>query len=115
MEVTKGQIISGVSRYVRREMLNKITDKPFKMTISAAINLLELRPDIADKILDSPLFMAQDGIYDLDTIEAVLTRTMDEYGDLPIKIPGIPFVSPAEKEFRFNADDVRKLRGYIVE
>lgn len=115
MEVTKGQIISGISRYVRKEMLNKITDKPFKMAISAGINLLELRPDIADKVLDSSLLMGQDGIYDLDIIEAVLTRTMDEYGDLPVKIPGIPFISPAEKEFRFSAEDIRKLRGYINE
>lgn len=115
MEVSKGQIISGVSRYVRREMLNKITDKPFKMAISAGINLLELRPDIADKVLDNPLFMAQDGMYDLDMIEAVIVRTMEEYGDLPIKVPGIPFISPAEKEFRFSAEDIRKLRGYINE
>ena len=96
-------------------MLNKITDKPFKMAVAAAINLMELRPEVLDKLLENPLFKSPDGMYDIDTIEMVLTRAMDDYGDLPIKIPGIPFVSPAEKEFRFNADDIRKLRRYIDE
>ena len=114
MEVSKAQLTSGISRYVRNEMLPKINDRGFKMAISAAVNLIELRPEVADKVLENPIFMAKNGMYDLDTIEMVLTRTLEEYGDLPIVIPGIPFVSPDKKELRFSAEDIRRMKGYIM-
>lgn len=114
MEVSKGQIISGVIRFARGEVLNKITDKPFKMALAAGLNYLELRPDIADKLLENPVFMGDGGMYDIDLIESVIVRTMDEYGDLPLQIPGIPLLSPATKELRFTAEDIKKLKGYIV-
>lgn len=114
MEVSKGQLVSGVTRFGRNEVLNKITDKPFKMTLAAAINLLEIKPDVADKLLENRIIKNDSGMYDMDLIEAVITRTMDEYGDLPIMIPGIPLLSPTPKELRFTAEDVRKLKGYIL-
>lgn len=114
MEVSKGQLVSGLTRFGRNEVLNKITDKPFKMALAAGINLLELRPDVADKLLENPLFKASSGMYDLDLMEAVISKTMDEYGDLPVMIPGIPLLSPTPKELRFTAEDVHKLKGYIL-
>ena len=112
MEVSRGQLVSGATRFAKNEIINKVTDKNFKMVMSMLINLLEVKPELADEFLEP--MADKDGMYDIDLLESVLCRTMDEYGDFPIVIPAIKFISPTEKELRFNSDDVRKLRNYIM-
>jgi hypothetical protein len=111
MEVTRGQLVSGATRFAKNEVIAKIPDKSFKMVMSMLIDLLELKPEIADDFLKP---MANErGMYDIDLLERIATRTLDEYGDFPIVIPAIKFISPTEKELRFSSDDIRKLREYI--
>ena len=112
MTVSKGQLISGATRFAKNEIINKITDKNFKMVMSMLINLLDIKPELADEFLEP--MADKDGMYDMDLLESVLVRTMDEYGDFPVVIPAIKFISPTEKELRFNSDDVRRLRNYIM-
>ena len=114
MEVTKAQLISGLTRFVRTEVLNKITDRPFKMMISAGLTALELRPEIADAYLENPMLKSKNGMYDVDFISEIAMRTTDDYGDFPLVIPGIPLVSPEEKVLRFTSEDIRKLKDYIT-
>jgi len=57
---------------------------------------------------------AQNGVFDIDLLEQVLVKTIEEHGDFPLTIPAIKFISPTEKELRFTADDVRRMRNYIV-
>lgn len=117
MEVSKQQVINGLTKYVKNEMLNKITDRPFKMGMATVISLLETKPQLADKILDNDLiemiFATNNGMYDLESLE-VVARTLDEHGDLPIHIGGIKFISPDAKELVFTGNDVRRLKDYIV-
>lgn len=113
MEVSKGQLISGVVRYVKSDVLAKIPDKPFRMTLSAMVNLIEVRPEAADVIFNNPLLKSENGMYDIDLLEQIMVRTIEEYGDFPITIPAIKFISPTEKELRFTAEDVRKLKSSI--
>lgn len=114
MEVTKSQLVNGIIAYVKSEVIAKIPDKPFRMTLSAGVNLLEVKPEIADVIFEHPLLKAQNGVFDIDLLEQVLVKTIEEHGDFPLTIPAIKFISPTEKELRFTADDVRRMRNYIV-
>ena len=112
MEVSRGQLVSGATKFAKNEIINKVTDKNFKMVMSMLVNLIEVKPELADEFL-KPMANAN-GMYDIDLLETVLCKTMDEYGDFPIVIPAIKFISPTEKELRFNSDDVRKLRDYVM-
>lgn len=113
MEVSKGQLISGLVRFAKTDVISKIPDKPFRMTLSALVNLIEVRPEAADVIFNNPLLKSENGMYDIDLLEQVITKTIDEYGDFPVVIPAIKFISPNEKELRFTSEDVRKLKSYI--
>ena len=112
MEVSRGQLVSGATKFAKNEVINKVTDKNFKMVMSMLVNLLEVKPELVDEFL-KPM-ANENGMYDIDLLEMVLCKTMDEYGDFPIVVPAIKFISPTEKELRFNSDDVRKLRNYIM-
>lgn len=106
-------MINGVVRFMKSDVISKIPDKPFRMTLSAIVNLIEVKPEAADIIFESPFLKSENGMYDVDLLEQIVTRTIDEYGDFPITIPAIKFISPTEKELRFTSDDVRKLKSYI--
>lgn len=119
MNVTKNQILSGVIRYAKEEVINKIPDKPIKMAIAVAVSMLETNPNIADKFFDDTTISAilgkkDDGTYDISQITTVVESTLNEYGDFPIKIPPIKFISPTEKELNFSGRDIKTLREYIV-
>lgn len=113
MEVTKGQLISGLVRFAKQDVLPKIPDKAFKVTLSAAINLIEVKPEAADAIFNSPFLKSENGLYDIDLLEQIITKSIDEYGDFTITIPAIRFISPTDKEMRFTSEDVRKVKSYI--
>lgn len=118
MQVTKQQIVTGIVKYSKNEMIPKIADKPFKIIVSAAVTMLETNPEIITRFLDDPmiasLLMGKDGYYEIDTFGEVLEKTLEQYGDFPVKIPGIKFISPEEKELSFSASDINKLKSYIT-
>lgn len=118
MQVTKQQIVNGIVKYSKNEMIPKISDKAFKMIVSAVTTMIELHPEVITKYLDntmvSAIFMESDGFYDVDMMDEILEKTLEEYGDFSIKIPGIKFISPEEKELNFAATDVKRLKAYIV-
>lgn len=116
--VNKNQIIQGVVKYAKGEIIPKVAgDKPFQMTISTLVAMLEMNPTIADSLLCNPMVSAflneKDGMYNLDMLESALKSSMDQYGELQITIPGIPFLSPKEKMMTFTQNDVTKLKKYI--
>lgn len=117
MKVTKSQIINGVIEYAKSEMIDKITDKPLKMILATGISAIELNNSIVDGLFENPIVSGilgeSDGKYELDDISEILFKTLDEYGDFPIIIPAIKFISPYEKELKFTSSDVRKLKEYI--
>ena len=117
MTVSKNQLVSGATKFARNEIVNKIPDKNFKMVISMLVNLLEVKPELADEFLEP--MADKDGMYDIELLEMVLCKTMDEFGDFPIVIPepknpALKLMFPAEKELRFSSDDVRRLKSYIM-
>ena len=119
MNVTKGQIINGVIKYAKAEIIDKITDKPLKMMLAAGVSALEINPSIADSIFDndfvSKILSENGGIYDIDSAFNIIEKTMTQYGDFPVTIPAIKFISPVEKELTFSIGDVTKLKKYITD
>ena len=119
MQVTKQQIVNGVVKYSKNEIIPKVTDKTFRMIVSTATTMLEMNPDALTKWIDHPVvssvLMENNGYYDVDMLEEALERTLEEYGDFSVKFPGIRFLSPEEKELNFSAADVKKLKAYINE
>lgn len=118
MKTTKKQIVTGVTKYAKKEIIDKITDKPLKMIIAAAVSALELNPALVDNIFSNDILAGivhKDGDqYDLGDALRIAEKTLDDYGDFPVVIPAIKFISPEEKELTFSASDVRKLKNYIV-
>ena len=117
MTITKQQIVDGVVKYAKNEVVNKITDRPLKMLIAAAVSALELNPDLADVILRNEHIagiMHRDGDqYDVENVFKIVEKTMEEYGDFSVVIPAIRFIVPEPKEMTFTAGDVRKLKKYL--
>ena len=118
MQVTKQQIVNGIIKYSKNEMIPKITDKSFKMILSAATSMIEINPEIITRFLDDPtislMLMENEGTYDIDAISSALEKTLEEYGTFPIKVPGIKFISPEEKELNFGISDIKTLKNYIT-
>lgn len=111
MQVTKDQLLKGLVKYTKQEVLSNITDKPSKMIIAALIKSVEVYPNMLDKIFDNQLFSAilqgESGKYDIDKVLNILTATMEEYGDFPLQLPLI------KNPLVFNARDVSKLKEVI--
>jgi hypothetical protein len=117
MDVSKQQLINGVIKFGKMDILPKITDKTFKIVLATGMAMLENNADILDPFLKDPmiaaLLMEEDGLYETDDLKDALINAMKEYGDLKIKIPGIKFISPEDKELSFNTQDVIRLSEYI--
>lgn len=86
--------------------------------VNLEVEIFEMRakgiplPELADKYLAT--MANENGMYDIELFESVICRTMDEYGEFVVTIPAIKFLSPEQKELRFNSDDIRKLKNYIM-
>lgn len=120
MNVTKEQIVNGTIKYIHEEVINKITDKPLKIALAIGVSMIDKKPEIVDEFFDNDkvekIFNKRvDGTYDIGEIAETVEKTLAQYGDFPIKIPPIKFISPTEKELSFSTSDVRKLKEYIEE
>ena len=114
MNVTKQQIINGAVKYTKDEVISKIPDKPFKMAVAIAISMFETNPEIADKIFENDIVSAilgknMDGTYDIEKISEALQKTLTEYGDFPVTIPAIKFISPTEKILNFSINFLKSI------
>lgn len=117
MKVTKQQIIKGVIEFAKKDILDTIMDKPLQIILATGITALETNPSLADSIFENPMVSTilkeQNGQYDIDDIFAIIETTLNEYGDFPIIIPKIKFITPCDKELRFSANDIKRLKTYI--
>lgn len=118
MNVTKQQIVNGATRYINEEVISKITDKPLKIALAVGVSIIDKKPEIINAFFDDDkvakiLNRKDDDTYDIGEIVEAIEKTLAQYGDFPIKIPAIKFISPTEKELSFSTSDVRKLREYI--
>jgi hypothetical protein len=117
MQITRQQMMSGAARYIRGEVIPHIPDKSIKVALDVLAGMVEMSTQAISKYLDMPIVAAvlqeQDGFYDLDMIEAALTKAMDSYGGLELTVPAIPLISPQPKSMTFTANDIRAMKRYM--
>ena len=117
MQITRQQMINGAAKYVRNEVIPHIPDKGVKVMLEALAASVEMSPQIANRYLDTPFMAAmlheQNGFYDLDAVEAALTKAMETHGGLEVTVPAIPLISPQPKVMTFSANDIRALKRYM--
>lgn len=118
MRVEKDKIIKGFTSYIESEVIPKISgDKAFQIILSIGINAVKANSKYTDIVLENQIFKAlsdySEGTYDIDLLLDEAEKTISKYGYFPVTIPPVPFISPSEKNLKFNADDVGELRKYI--
>lgn len=117
MQISRQQMLNGVARYMRSEVVPHIPDKGIKVMLEAMSSFVEMSPQVIGKYLDAPLVAAmlqeKEGYYDLDLVEAALVKAMEAHGGLEITIPSIPLISPQAKSMTFSANDLRTLKRYM--
>lgn len=117
MQITRQQMLNGAGRYIRSEVIPHIPDKGVKIALDVLAGMVEMSPQAVSKYLDMPLVAAmlqeQDGFYDLDAVEAALTKAVETYGGLELTVPAIPLISPQPKSMTFTANDIRAMKRYM--
>lgn len=115
MNKDKSKIITGLTSYIRNEVIPNITDNNFKFMLTAAMAAIDVNPSLVDLYLDNPLISSfmKDDEFDVDTIEKILTKAISECGTYVLTIPAVKFLMPHEQELTFTSSDISSLFKHI--
>lgn len=115
MEYSKEQIVNGIMRYAKNDMLPQIPDKNFKIIAASAVGLAETKPEILNKLFENPVMSAfkTDKGYDIEAVISALRANVDSLGGFTVTIPAVKFLMPEEKQLTFKSDDIDKVMSYI--
>lgn len=116
--VTKKELLTGIVKFVKNEVIPYVNDNSMKMILSGCLYAIDAKPSIADPVFTNPIVGAvlkgEEGKYDVETIFSVLTKLVEDYGRIPITIPPIKFVTSNENTLTFRKDDIAKLKEYVI-
>ena len=122
-KINAEQLVSGISLYLQKEILPCIEDTFTKIAVRTFTITAEKRIDTYKNAFNNSLkspFMSEflqvdeDGCFDVEMFIDALRQSVNEYGELVVKIPPVKFVSPEEKVLRFNANDISNLKQYLT-
>ena len=116
--VTKKELLTGVIRYVKNEVIPHVSDRGLKMVLSAILYAVDAKPDIVDPFLNntivSAILQSENGLmYDTTVIFDVLGNLAKEYGGIPIVIPPVKFITATETMLTFKEGDIEELKKYV--
>ena len=116
--VTKKELLTGVIRYVKNEVIPHVSDRGLKMVLSAVLYAVDAKPDILDPFLNntivSAILQSENGLmYDTTVIFYVLGNLAKEYGGIPIVIPPVKFITATETMLTFKEGDIEELKKYV--
>ena len=116
--VTKKELLTGVIRYVKNEVIPHVSDRGLKMVLSAVLYAVDAKPDIVDPFLNnaivSAILQSENGLmYDTTVIFDVLGNLAKEYGGIPIVIPPVKFITATETMLTFKEGDIEELKKYV--
>ena len=116
--VTKKELLTGVIRYVKNEVIPHVSDRGLKMVLSAILYAVDAKPDIVDPFLNnaivSAILQSENGLmYDTTVIFDVLGNLAKEYGGIPIIIPPVKFITATETMLTFKEGDIEELKKYV--
>ena len=119
MYVDKKQITKGITRFIEDAVIPEVSDKGFQIILNIGVTAIKSNNALLDKLFDHDIFKAVSKYdpktgYDIDLVCSILEQSIEKTGYFPVKIPSISFISPTEKELKFSAKDVEKLKDYIV-
>lgn len=120
MRIDKSKIINGIVSYTEKEIIPKLSDdKAVQIILSIGVNAIRRNSELTNKIFNNETIKTiwqydeSDSTYCLDSIFESAIDSVNRYGYLPVKIPAISFISPTEKEMKFNSKDIEILKSYI--
>ena len=116
--ITKKELLTGVVKFVKNEVIPHIGDRSLKMVVSAGLYAVDAKPDIVDSFFSNPLvatiLQAEDGKYNTELVFKVLDNLVEEYGGIPITIPPIKFITATENTLTFRGGDIARLTEYVL-
>lgn len=115
MEVNKNQIVNGIIKYIKSDVLTHIPDKNFRTVATAAVLVITNKPGTLNPLFENAFvkMLETPNGYNVDTLSDALKQAMAETGGITITIPAIKFLMPEEKELTFNSADVDSIMKYI--
>ena len=118
MYVSKDQIMNGIFKYVKEDVIPNVPEKNFKVMITAATGMVMRKPDMINGIAGNGMinilkqFETEQG-YDIDIVGEALKEAINSSGGFEVIIPAIRFIMPEEKHLTFHSADVEKMMMYI--
>lgn len=117
MKVKKQQIIDGIVKFIRNDIVEEVTNSNFKVILHAAAAAIETNTKMLDSVFENPIvkmaLIEDEGSYDITQAEKILSNTLESSGGFTIEVPAIKFILPQSQELTFGADDVHKISAYI--
>lgn len=105
MMISEQQLGNGLAQYIKSHIVPSVPDVWSRRVMSGIADLIILKPDTVHKVTERyPIFEMledEDEMYDLDVMERVVKKNMQEYGDLTLDIMG--------GEYTFSPSDIDRL------
>lgn len=111
------QVNKALKMYVEAEVIPSLPPI-MKVLLGTYVDSMQLTQDQLNQLISSPMIkplgIEQNGLYDLDKLLDNLETNVTKYGPMEFVLSKIgPFPLNDLKIFKFNADDVNKLKDYL--
>lgn len=114
--VSKEQIKTGLIKFLEEEVIPVVEDKNLQIILALGSEVVKANDSFLDNILKNQmitaLFPYSEGKWDTKGFK-LLKDTLSKYGGLTVTVPAISFISPEEKQLKFNVKDIEKIESLI--